>query len=219
MNRIKWMTAIVCIAVFPSFAEPSPDDGSVTVNFRVVMVNEIAAKTLKPVNLSGDLNQTQIEPINAADLPAVTVYEKIVESGASPVAVELKALESQGLVEIVSEETYLVSYGQETDVQLSNNDMEFVLGKMNVDGTAEGEIQVILESYSGNLFGPFESQFNIQDGGTVIPRSKTIKFRSFKESRVPLLGDLPLIGSVFRRTQMDDDKGQALLFVTANQLE
>jgi general secretion pathway protein D len=59
-----------------------------------------------------------------------------------------------------------------------------------------------------------QASLNVKDGNTVVLSGLMRDTITRTASRVPLLGDLPLIGSLFRSTSSDREKSELLVFLT-----
>lgn len=59
-----------------------------------------------------------------------------------------------------------------------------------------------------------KTQVLVKDGDTVVLGGIYEQTRSKEVDRVPFLGDLPVIGALFRQTRKVDDKAELLIFVT-----
>jgi general secretion pathway protein D len=59
------------------------------------------------------------------------------------------------------------------------------------------------------------TQLSVYNGSTVVLGGMISEVRSSVDDKVPLLGDLPLIGHLFRSKYDDSDKRNLLIFVTA----
>lgn len=128
-----------------------------------------------------------------------------------------QVLQSQGgivtntLVQYVSAQTFLV-----------------VVPRINRDGsiTVQGSVGVndilqFISSPDGSQIAPQLTQTNLQQfvrrvvsGETLVIGGLNRKQESEQESRVPLLGDIPLIGKLFRSRTRRSDDSQLLIFLT-----
>jgi type IV pilus assembly protein PilQ len=54
----------------------------------------------------------------------------------------------------------------------------------------------------------------VENGGTVVIGGIFSRDENNQTNRVPLLGDIPLLGNVFRNTAKRDNKTELLIFVT-----
>ena len=54
----------------------------------------------------------------------------------------------------------------------------------------------------------------MENGGTVVIGGVYAQTNTFGESKVPLLGDIPVVGSLFRSTSKVDNKSELLVFIT-----
>ena len=59
-----------------------------------------------------------------------------------------------------------------------------------------------------------ETEVLIDDGETVVLGGIFQTDRNFATERTPLLGNVPLLGRLFRRTFERDDKQELLIFIT-----
>lgn len=81
-----------------------------------------------------------------------------------------------------------------------------------------GENVQLTEGVSSPVFQTREIQTNvtIRDGETVIIGGLIQRRRSEGENKVPILGDLPLIGWLFRSTSISDQRAELLVVMTAD---
>ncbi|MEM1081184.1 MAG: type IV pilus secretin PilQ, partial [Pseudomonadota bacterium] len=59
----------------------------------------------------------------------------------------------------------------------------------------------------------------VENGQTVVLGGIYEETRNFNTTKVPVLGDMPVLGSLFRRRATDDDKRELLIFITPNILD
>jgi type IV pilus assembly protein PilQ len=59
-----------------------------------------------------------------------------------------------------------------------------------------------------------ETQVLVEDGETVVLGGIYEVSRANAESKVPVLGDLPILGNLFRTKKVTDEKSELLIFVT-----
>jgi len=59
----------------------------------------------------------------------------------------------------------------------------------------------------------------IKNGQTVVLGGILQQERNFDESKVPMLGDLPVLGTLFRNRATNDEKRELLIFITPTILE
>lgn len=60
------------------------------------------------------------------------------------------------------------------------------------------------------------TQLTIEDGSTVVLGGQIIRKKAFTKQQTPLLGDVPVIGNLFKRKTTRDEKRNLLIFVTAH---
>jgi type IV pilus assembly protein PilQ len=58
------------------------------------------------------------------------------------------------------------------------------------------------------------TQVLVENGGTVVIGGVYAQTDTTDVSKVPLLGDVPVLGVLFRRTLRTDDKTELLIFIT-----
>ena len=54
----------------------------------------------------------------------------------------------------------------------------------------------------------------VEDGGTIILGGIYEEDNSTAQYKVPLLGDIPLVGNLFRGTKRNNSKNELLIFIT-----
>jgi type IV pilus assembly protein PilQ len=59
-----------------------------------------------------------------------------------------------------------------------------------------------------------DTQVLVENGGTVVIGGVYAQTNTFGESKVPLLGDIPVLGYLFRSTSKVDNKSELLVFIT-----
>ena len=135
----------------------------------------------------------------------------------------------------IGEEFPFVTNTRETDAGNTINTIEYreiglilnVTPQINPDNRVTLDVSQELSAISGKTV-PISEQLDaqviakrlaetrvaIQDGQTVVIGGLMEDQATLTEKKVPLLGDLPLVGNLFRRTQSDKTKTELLLFLT-----
>lgn len=148
---------------------------------------------------------------------------------------QLSALEQQGYAEIVSQPRLLTADGHEA-VIASGTTLSFpgaeggttfvdaVLSmratpKITADGRIMLQLEVAQDSPAGGSSGTIntnslKTQVLINNGETLV-LGGVYRFEDVEEvSKVPVLGDLPLLGGLFRQTRQATLKNELLIFLT-----
>ena len=84
--------------------------------------------------------------------------------------------------------------------------MDLTVNKDSVGGIYSGVPSVNTRSV--------KTQVLVDNGDTVVLGGIYEQTKSHGESKVPLLGDIPLIGHLFKTTSNIQNKGELLIFVT-----
>jgi type IV pilus assembly protein PilQ len=58
------------------------------------------------------------------------------------------------------------------------------------------------------------TQVLVENGGTVVIGGVYLQQESNGEDKVPLLGDIPVLGNLFKRSAKIDNKSELLVFIT-----
>lgn len=154
---------------------------------------------------------------------------------------ELSALESDGKGQIISsprvitadQQAALIEQGEEIPYQQSttsgatsvafkkaNLKLE-VTPQITPDGNVILSVDISKDSRGISTPGGLaintkhvKTQVQVEDGGTVVIGGIYTKTESDANSKVPLLGDLPLIGRLFKNTSKAANKTELLIFLT-----
>ncbi|WDZ95559.1 type IV pilus secretin PilQ [Herbaspirillum sp. WKF16] len=155
--------------------------------------------------------------------------------------VELSALESEGRGKIVSsprvvtadQQAALIEQGEEIPYQQStssgatatafkkaNLKLE-VTPQITPDGNVILDVDVNKDSRGSATPGGLaintkhvKTRVQVEDGGTVVIGGIYTQTENRHESRVPFLGDIPLLGHLFRQSGRVQDKTELLIFLT-----
>jgi len=148
---------------------------------------------------------------------------------------QLSALEQQGYAEIVSQPRLLTADGHEA-VIASGTTLSFpgaeggttfvdallsmrATPKITADGRIMLHLEVAQDSPAGGTSGTIntnslKTQVLVADGETIV-LGGVYRFEDVEElSKVPLLGDLPLLGGLFRQSRQATLKNELLIFLT-----
>ncbi|WP_255517100.1 type IV pilus secretin PilQ [Herbaspirillum sp. SJZ099] len=155
--------------------------------------------------------------------------------------IELSALESEGRGKIVSsprvvtadQQTALIEQGEEIPYQQStssgatatafkkaNLKLE-VTPQITPDGNVILNVDVNKDSRGTATPGGLaintkhvKTQVEVEDGGTVVLGGIYTQTEHQREAKVPLLGDIPVLGHLFRHSARVQDKTELLIFLT-----
>lgn len=159
------------------------------------------------------------------------------------VDLELQALQSEGMSEVISnpkvvtQDGYkaLVSSGQEIPYSSSsaNNgpNTEFKDAKLSMDVTPHitpnnrvgMEIHITKDSVDTSTTvngepaldtNEINTKVDVDNGATVVLGGIYQQTQSITTNKVPLLGDIPIIGNLFKNTNKEFDKDELLIFIT-----
>ncbi|MFL9926513.1 type IV pilus secretin PilQ [Herbaspirillum lusitanum] len=155
--------------------------------------------------------------------------------------IELSALEAEGKGKIVSsprlitadQQAALIEQGEEIPYQqaTSSGATSTAFKKANLklevtpqitpDGHVVLNVDVNKDSRGTATPGGLaintkhvKTQVQVEDGGTVVIGGIYTRTESQREAKVPLLGDIPVIGYLFKNTARVDDKTELLIFLT-----
>jgi len=59
-----------------------------------------------------------------------------------------------------------------------------------------------------------KTQVEVEDGGTVVIGGIYTQTEHQREAKVPLLGDVPILGNLFKTNSRTNDKTELLVFIT-----
>jgi type IV pilus assembly protein PilQ len=155
--------------------------------------------------------------------------------------VELSALESEGRGKIVSsprvitadQQAALIEQGEEIPYQQSTSSGATAIAfkkanlKLEVtpqitpDGNVILDVDVNKDSRGSATPGGLaintkhvKTRVQVEDGGTVVIGGIYTQTEHNREAKVPLLGDIPLIGRLFKHSSRVQDKTELLIFLT-----
>ncbi|MDV6320321.1 type IV pilus secretin PilQ [Chromohalobacter sp. HP20-39] len=156
---------------------------------------------------------------------------------------ELRALESEGKSQVISQPKVItanqkkavIKQGQEIPYEEATSSgatsVEFkeavlslaVTPQITPDGSIVMDLLINNDTVSDTSYGAgapaidtnsIETQVLVDDGETVVLGGILTSQQLRNLSKTPLLGDLPLIGSLFRYTQESNEKVELLIFIT-----
>lgn len=99
-----------------------------------------------------------------------------------------------------------------------------ILAGGRIDLEVMQEVSSVAENRSGASISPtissrkIETKLSMRDGGTVMLGGLISEATSRGDSRVPLLGDIPLLGRLFRVDNTSNDKTELIIMITAHVL-
>ena len=159
---------------------------------------------------------------------------------------ELSALESDGNAEIVSQPKVITANGMPAKIQ-SGDEIPFQTvedGEVNVefkevvlsldvtpqitpDNRLILDLKVNQDSVGeelpngevGIITNQVETQVLVNNGETIVLGGVFQKEAAKTVAKVPLLGDIPVLGKLFTRTRVSDDKTELLVFITPKIIE
>ncbi|WNK19520.1 type IV pilus secretin PilQ [Halomonas piscis] len=160
---------------------------------------------------------------------------------------ELRALESEGKSQTISQPRIItanqrkatISQGEERPYQSvdteGNPDTEFKEALLSLEVTPQitpddriiMELRVTKDSFRESEFGgeppidtnTIETQVLVDNGQTVVLGGILTTEELRQVAKTPLLGDLPVIGNLFRSTEESNDKVELLVFITPRLLD
>lgn len=150
---------------------------------------------------------------------------------------ELTALESIGQAEVVSQPKVITSDGQQASIFSGQN--VAILGelveaglKLDVEPRITPDDRVILslqvnqDSLSASTTGPTAIDTNtvstqvIVDNGATLVLGGVYRLESTTSvQKTPLLGDIPILGNLFKSTTSNDERSELLIFITPKLIE
>lgn len=150
---------------------------------------------------------------------------------------EITALESIGQAEVISQPKVITSDGQQASIFSGQNVAilgELVEAGLKLDVTPQItpddrvvlNLQVNQDSLSANTTGPIaidtntvSTQVLVENGATLVLGGVFRMEKTTSELKTPILGDLPVIGNLFKRTTTTDEKAELLIFITPKLIE
>jgi type IV pilus assembly protein PilQ len=171
--------------------------------------------------------------------PALASISMLSRQATQLLQFELSALEADGLGKIVSKPRIITAnhvpaiIEQGTDIPYFTNSKEGgkvhfrkanlrleVMPRIN-EGFISLDIEVIKDTIGkqiGNSFAintrHLKSQIMIEDGGTVVIGGVYVETEREDVIKVPLLGDIPILGTLFQHKETIKDKTELLVFLT-----
>lgn len=162
--------------------------------------------------------------------------------GMARLKVEINALEAEGLTETISNPKIYAMDGEDANMTQGQqipytvaggsniaSSTQFVNANLNLkvkpkiigNGKILLEIDLVNDSVSGTTSPPpidkqnFKSKITIDDKSIAVLGGVYTTTKGQSIARTPLLGELPVIGNLFKSDKKQDDKTQLLVFITA----
>ena len=188
----------------------------------------------RPDNLSVDLGVSNMSNPASLALGLISLSDVMLD-------LELSALQADGQGEIIATPKVLTGDKQKarvasgtqipyqnatssgaTSVQFANAELSLeVTPNITADGRIGMELQINSDAPGATLPGGVAINTNrvltnvlVNDGETVVLGGIFQNQTGTTVTKVPLLGDIPLVGSLFRNTYKEDKKQELLIFVT-----
>jgi type IV pilus assembly protein PilQ len=202
----------------------------------------IVGSSIADVDFSNNSPSTGLMvDLGASAVNAGTIAIGWKPGASSLIGLELSALESEGQVEVVSQPKVLTTNGKQAKIQSGSEipyqtvedgevSLEFkdvvlsldVTPRINPGDRVAMELLINQDSI-GAILPNGEVSINNRELQTsvVVPDGQTIVLGGVFEnqtsegvSKVPLLGDLPVMGALFRNKETSSDKTELLIFIT-----
>ncbi|MES2296286.1 MAG: type IV pilus secretin PilQ [Pseudomonadota bacterium] len=146
---------------------------------------------------------------------------KIISSPRVVTADKVSAIIEQG-VELPYQASVTTSGGTSTTISFRKANLKLeVTPQITPDGNVVLEVDVTKDSVGENTIAGLainnkhvKSQVMVENGGTVVLGGIYTQEERNTVTKVPLLGDLPIIGRLFQSTSRKDDKTELLIFIT-----
>lgn len=162
--------------------------------------------------------------------------------GMARLKVEINALEAEGLTETISNPKIYAMDGEDANMTQGQqipytvaggsniaSSTQFVNANLNLkvkpkiigNGKILLEVDLVNDSVSGTTSPPpidkqnFKSKITIDDKSIAVLGGVYTTTKGQSIARTPLLGELPVIGNLFKSDKKQDDKTQLLVFITA----
>ena len=162
--------------------------------------------------------------------------------GMARLKVEINALEAEGLTETISNPKIYAMDGEEANMTQGQQIAYTVAGGANIASSTQFvnanlnlkvkpkiigngkillEIDLVNDSVAGTTSPPpidkqnFKSKITIDDKSIAVLGGVYTTTKGETIARTPLLGELPIIGNLFKSDKKQDDKTQLLVFITA----
>ena len=156
--------------------------------------------------------------------------------------VEINALEAEGLTETISNPKIYAMDGEDANMTQGQqipytvagganiaSSTQFVNANLNLkvkpkiigNGKILLEVDLVNDSVAGTTSPPpidkqnFKSKITIDDKSIAVLGGVYTTTKGETIARTPLLGELPIIGNLFKSDKKQDDKTQLLVFITA----
>jgi type IV pilus assembly protein PilQ len=184
-------------------------------------------------------SELSAEGLNGFD-PASTSITMLSKGASQLLQIELNALETNGIGNIIANPRIvtadgvkaLIEQGTELPYQTSNKEgskINFRKANLRLEVTPKilplGQVQMQVEISKDTIGMKTEqgyaidtknlkSQISIEDGGTAVIGGIYLHSERNDVVKIPFLGDLPLIGSLFKHQAKLNDKTELLVFIT-----
>jgi type IV pilus assembly protein PilQ len=162
--------------------------------------------------------------------------------GMARLKVEINALEAEGLTETISNPKIYAMDGEEANMTQGQQIAYTVAGGANIASSTQFvnanlnlkvkpkiigngkillEVDLVNDSVAGTTSPPpidkqnFKSKITIDDKSIAVLGGVYTTTKGETIARTPLLGELPIIGNLFKSDKKQDDKTQLLVFITA----
>ena len=162
--------------------------------------------------------------------------------GMARLKVEINALEAEGLTETISNPKIYAMDGEDANMTQGQqipytvagganiaSSTQFVNANLNLkvkpkiigNGKILLEVDLVNDSVAGTTSPPpidkqnFKSKITIDDKSIAVLGGVYTTTKGQSIARTPLLGELPVIGNLFKSDKKQDDKTQLLVFITA----
>jgi len=192
--------------------------------------------------------QTRSLPTNAASIISTGggVFQGVLGMSSRLLEFELKAKQTEGVVEVVSSPRVITSNQRKARIQ-DGQEIPFESGASSTAGTTTTFKKAVMSLEVTPQITPddrvildikvtkdtpslvdsgvdsksiaintkeVETQVLVNNGETVVLGGIYVEEHVTSESKIPLLGDIPLLGWLFRSKTTTDDKRELLIFVT-----
>ena len=194
----------------------------------------------------GDIGSVSNSMFDFGVSGASTVLAIGYASSSAILAAEISALQTQGYANVVSQPKVMTRNGQEAtiksgqkvayrsgvgeNVTTSFQDVDITLAvtpQINPGDRISLALRIEKDTLTG--FAPpdnlpiistnfLETSVTVVDGETVVLGGVFLNNETSDESKVPLLGDLPVLGNLFKGTQRQTRKDELLIFITPNMI-
>lgn len=191
-------------------------------------------------NVSGRSNAVNLPIANAAGQFALALFNS---SKTGLLSLELSALEADGKgktvssprvltadqVEATIEDGQEIPYLQQTSSGATSVGYKKAVLSLNVRPqiTPDGKVLMHLQVNKDNVNGTYSTSYGIaidtknvktdvlvDNGGTVVIGGIFIQDERKTTTKVPLLGDIPVLGHMFKKNEVTDNRRELLVFIT-----